>query len=128
VDDDVSSLIDLLASIGRLSNTYVVFASDNGYEFGEHSLVGKGDLFEESVRVPLMVRGPGIVPGTTNRLTSNIDLADFLMVGDTAAGVDDGSWAANAGINGEPPVECCPGISNDIDANRPVAATVSQWA
>jgi len=100
VDDGVSSLIDFLASIGRLSNTYVVLSSDNGYEFGEHSLYGKGDLFEASVRVPLMVRGPGVVPGSTTRLTSNIDLVPtFLAWAKTTAPagfVDGQSWAANA--------------------------------
>jgi arylsulfatase A-like enzyme len=100
VDDGVASLISLLASIGRLSNTYVVFSSDNGYEFGEHALMGKGDLSEESVRVPLMVRGPGIVPGATARLTSNIDLVPtFLSWAKTTAPagfVDGASWAANA--------------------------------
>jgi arylsulfatase A-like enzyme len=100
VDDGVSSLIDLLSSLGRLSNTYVVLMSDNGYEFGEHSLVGKGDLYEESIRVPLIVRGPGVVPGTTNRLTSNVDLVPtFLAWAKTAAPagfVDGTSWAANA--------------------------------
>ena len=100
VDDGVSALIDLLESIGRLSNTYIVLTSDNGYEFGEHSLAGKGDLFEESIRVPLIVRGPGIGPGTVNRLTSNIDLVptflDWAKKTPPADFVDGVSWAANA--------------------------------
>ena len=100
VDTGVASLIDQLASLGRLSNTYIVLMSDNGYEFGEHSLAGKGDLYEESIRVPLIVRGPGVVPGTTDRLTSNVDLVPtFLAWAKTSApaGFEDGvSWAANA--------------------------------
>lgn len=100
VDDGVSALINELGSLGRLSNTYVVLMSDNGYEFGEHSLVGKGDLYEESVRVPLIVRGPGVVPGTIDRLTSNVDLVPtFVAWAKTSApkGFFDGvSWAANA--------------------------------
>jgi N-acetylglucosamine-6-sulfatase len=100
VDDGVVSLIDLLTSIGRLSNTYVVLMSDNGFEFGEHSLVGKGDLYEESIRVPLMVHGPGVVPGTTGRLTSNVDLVPTFLAWAKAsapAGFLDGvSWSANA--------------------------------
>jgi N-acetylglucosamine-6-sulfatase len=100
VDEGVVSLLDLLRSIGRLSNTYVVFTSDNGFAFGEHSLIGKGDLFEESIRVPLMVRGPGIVAGTTGRLTSNIDLVPSLLaLAKTTPPpnfVDGVSWAANA--------------------------------
>jgi arylsulfatase A-like enzyme len=74
VDDDVSGLIDHLRETGRLDDTYVVFLSDNGYGFGEHRLLGKGDLYDESLRVPLWVRGPGIKGGTIDRLTSNIDV------------------------------------------------------
>ena len=100
VDDGVAALTDVLASVGRLSNTYVVLTSDNGYAFGEHSLVGKGDLFEESIRVPLIVRGPGIAPGTTSRLTSNVDLVPSLLAlakTTAPAGFVDGtSWAPNA--------------------------------
>jgi arylsulfatase A-like enzyme len=100
VDDGVSSLLAQLTSLGRLSNTYVVLMSDNGYAFGEHRLTGKGDLYEASIRVPLMVRGPGVVPGTTNRLTSNVDLVPtFLSWAKTSAPpgfVDGVSWAANA--------------------------------
>ena len=100
VDDGVVSLINQLAALGRLSNTYVVLMSDNGYEFGEHSLAGKGDLYEESIRVPLIVRGPGVRPGTIDRLTSNVDLVPtFLAWAKTSAppGFEDGvSWAANA--------------------------------
>jgi N-acetylglucosamine-6-sulfatase len=100
VDDGVTALIDQLASIGRLTNTYVVLMSDNGYEFGEHRLIAKGDLYDESIRVPLIVRGPGVVPGVTNRLTSNIDIVPtFLAWAKTSPPVgfvDGSSWAANA--------------------------------
>jgi arylsulfatase A-like enzyme len=74
VDHDLADLIDHLRSTGRLDDTYVVYLSDNGYGFGEHRLMGKGDLFDESLRVPLLVRGPGVVPSTLERLTSNADL------------------------------------------------------
>lgn len=75
VDDDLRTVIREIEFAGLAENTYVVFTSDNGYSFGEHRLVGKGDLYDPSLRVPLLVRGPGIVTSATARLTSNVDLA-----------------------------------------------------
>ena len=47
---------------------YIVFTSDNGYSLGEHRFVGKDVLTDEVLQVPLLVRGPGIAPGTTSDL------------------------------------------------------------
>jgi arylsulfatase A-like enzyme len=81
-----------------------MYVSDNGYAFGEHRLRGKGHLFEESVRVPLLVRGPGIRAGRTSRLTNNIDLTPTILdwAGVAAPpGFPDGrSFAAH--VRGEP--------------------------
>jgi arylsulfatase A-like enzyme len=79
VDRAVTSVVDELQRTGRLQNTYIVFMSDNGYAFGEHRLVGKGDLYEASVKVPLLVRGPNVRPGTIDRLTSNVDLVPSIL-------------------------------------------------
>ena len=79
VDEAVASLLVELEAAGRLDNTYVVFTSDNGYSFGEHNLVGKGHLFEESVRVPLLVLGPDVLPGTIDRLTTNADITPTVL-------------------------------------------------
>lgn len=77
VDDLVADLIQTLEATGQLENTYIFFASDNGFHLGEHQLPsGKGTPYEEDIRVPLMVRGPGITPGTTvTQISANIDLA-----------------------------------------------------
>jgi N-acetylglucosamine-6-sulfatase len=97
LDRAVTSLIHQLSSTGRLKNTYIVFFSDNGYSFGERRLIGKGHLYEESVHVPLLVAGPGVKPGTVDRLTSNIDLmptiADWAGVTPPAGFVDGHSLA-----------------------------------
>jgi arylsulfatase A-like enzyme len=79
VDRSVSAIFAEIARTGRLADTYVVFTSDNGFHFGEHRLWEKGDLYDESVRVPLLVRGPGVVAGSDDRLTSNIDLAPTFL-------------------------------------------------
>jgi arylsulfatase A-like enzyme len=77
LDANVGALVRRLEAQGTLDNTYVVFTSDNGYNMGEHRLdIAKYNQFEETVNVPLLVRGPGIEPGTRVReLAGNIDLA-----------------------------------------------------
>jgi arylsulfatase A-like enzyme len=77
VDDLVGSLVRTLNETGRLSDTYFFFTSDNGFHQGSHRIpYGKTTPFEESVRVPMIVRGPGVRPGMTVReLTATVDLA-----------------------------------------------------
>jgi arylsulfatase A-like enzyme len=77
VDDMVGSLVDELEAAGELDNTYVVFTSDNGYHLGTHRLKrGKKTPYEETARVPLFVRGPGVpAESTVDNLVLNTDLA-----------------------------------------------------
>ncbi len=77
VDDLVNSVIATLRATGKLDNTYIFFTSDNGFHLGTHRLPqGKTTPFEESIHVPLVVRGPGIAPGSTiKELTATVDLA-----------------------------------------------------
>jgi N-acetylglucosamine-6-sulfatase len=77
VDDMVEAVVGELEAVGRLENTYVFFTSDNGYLLGEHRIAEtKGFGYEESIKVPLAVRGPGIPAGsTTDRIALNTDLA-----------------------------------------------------
>jgi arylsulfatase A-like enzyme len=56
VDDAVASIVGELAQSGRLANTMIVFASDNGYLWGEHRLTAKQLPYEESIRIPLVIR------------------------------------------------------------------------
>ncbi|WP_167288988.1 sulfatase family protein [Nocardioides seonyuensis] len=72
VDRAVGSLIDTLAATGELEDTYIVFSSDNGYSLGEHRYVGKDKLTRSSLQVPLVVRGPGIAPGTSSDLPATL--------------------------------------------------------
>ncbi|BAC88587.1 sulfatase family protein [Gloeobacter violaceus] len=76
VDDLTASLIAALERRGVLGNTIVVFTSDNGYLFGQHRLTGKNVIYEESIRVPLVVRLPGSTAlRLIEQLAVNIDLA-----------------------------------------------------
>ena len=77
VDEMVEAIIETLESSGQLENTYLFFASDNGFHFGSHrQVLGKTSPYDEEVRVPLIVRGPGIPNGSSlEHLAGNIDLA-----------------------------------------------------
>ncbi len=77
VDALVGRLVDALEARGELDNTYIFFSSDNGWHAGEHRLTpGKWTAYEEDVRVPLIVRGPGVPKGRTlPQLVLNNDLA-----------------------------------------------------
>lgn len=77
VDDGVKEIVDTLGALHRLSNTYIIFTSDNGFFFGEHRLAGGKFLaYEPSTHLPLLIRGPGIKPGSsTGELAANIDIA-----------------------------------------------------
>lgn len=75
VDDLAEAVVDKLQDAGTLDNTYIVFTSDNGYHHGEHRIeAGKRQPYEESIRVPLLIRGPGVPAGTTtDKLVLNTD-------------------------------------------------------
>ena len=77
LDEGIGQIIDTLAARGELENTYIVFTSDNGYHLGQHrALDGKFDIYEEDIRVPLIIRGPGVPAGATvEQMAVNIDLA-----------------------------------------------------
>jgi N-acetylglucosamine-6-sulfatase len=77
VDEMIAQLVQELDAEGRLANTYVVLASDNGFLIGPHRFQhGKEAPYEESIRVPLLVRGPGIPAGQTREaLVSNVGYA-----------------------------------------------------
>lgn len=76
-DELVEDIILALEKNGQLENTYIIFTSDNGFHLGEHRIPsGKGTPYEEDIRVPFFIRGPGIEPGTTiSQLSANIDIA-----------------------------------------------------
>jgi arylsulfatase A-like enzyme len=77
VDEGIAQIIDTLAVRGELDNTYIVFTSDNGYHLGQHRFLnGKFQVYEEDIRVPLIIRGPGVEAGmTVEQMAVNIDLA-----------------------------------------------------
>ena len=106
VDDMVGRLVDALRESGELENTYVFFTSDNGWHAGEHRLTtGKWTAYEEDVRVPLIVRGPGVPAGRTlPHLVLNNDIAPTFadLAGADPPGFVDGRSLAPL-LEGSPP-------------------------
>jgi Sulfatase/RTX calcium-binding nonapeptide repeat (4 copies) len=83
-------MLAALRDAGELDHTYVIFTSDNGFMHGEHRIpMGKIHAYDESSRVPLLLRGPGVPAGATaNGLATNADLAPTILdVADVAPGL-----------------------------------------
>jgi len=76
IDLQIGRVLDQLQAMGELENTYVFYTSDHGIAIGRHGLQGKQNLYEHTWRVPMIVKGPGIKPGT--RVEGNIYLLDIL--------------------------------------------------
>jgi arylsulfatase A-like enzyme len=66
LDDALGRLIGRLRDSGDLENTIVVFAGDNGLALGRHGLMGKQNLYDHSVRIPLIFSGPGVPRGESS--------------------------------------------------------------
>ncbi|MBQ0941818.1 sulfatase [Ideonella sp. 4Y16] len=77
VEDMVEQVMQTLKDLAIDGRTYVFFTSDNGYHLGQHRLPpGKGTEFDEDLRVPLLVTGPGVRAGSqVTQLTANVDYA-----------------------------------------------------
>ncbi|HEY0943851.1 MAG TPA: sulfatase-like hydrolase/transferase [Opitutaceae bacterium] len=72
----------LLAAVDRLKlrdNTWIIFMSDNGWLLGEHRMTSKVLAYSDSIRVPLLIAGPGVTPRVETRLALNLDLAPTVL-------------------------------------------------
>jgi arylsulfatase A-like enzyme len=82
IDDSVGTLLDHLQTAGRLNNTFILFASDNGLSYGEHRVLGKAVPYEESIRVPLIIRYDPVTAAvageTADEQVVNLDYASTL--------------------------------------------------
>ncbi len=81
VDDNVGRLLDYLDESGLAKNTVVVYSSDQGFYLGDHGWYDKRWMYEESLRMPLMVRWPGVIkPGSVSTdLVQNLDFAETFL-------------------------------------------------
>jgi len=91
VDDNTGRLLDYLDEAGLADDTVVIYSSDQGFYLGDHGWFDKRFMYEESLRMPLMVRWPGVVkPGSVDKnLVQNLDFAEtFLAIAGVKPPVD----------------------------------------
>ncbi len=82
LDEQVGRILDWVEASGQADNTVIIYCGDNGFLWGEHRLVDKRWPYEESIRIPFIVRDPRTVkdPGRTEpRMVLNIDLAPTIL-------------------------------------------------
>ncbi|MDN3670239.1 sulfatase [Echinicola jeungdonensis] len=87
LDESIGRVMDWLEEKGLEENTIVIYMGDNGFSFGEHGLIDKRHAYEESMKVPMLVKYPSKVqPGVkVNSMVMNIDIAPTLL---EVAGLD----------------------------------------
>ena len=87
MDESVGALLDYLDKNGLAEETLVIYMGDNGFSFGEHGLIDKRHFYEESVKVPFLIRCPEIFSGskTMEPMIQNIDVAPTILA---AAGIE----------------------------------------
>ena len=86
IDIQIGRVLRKLEESGELENTYVIYTADHGMAIGRHGLQGKQNLYQHTWRVPFIVRGPGIKPGS--RAEGNIYLLDVLATLCDLAGLE----------------------------------------
>ena len=86
IDDEIGELMTLLEQKGISDNTVIIFMSDNGLFLGERQLAGKWLMYEQSIRIPLIIFDPGEkTPAVVNDMALNIDVPSTIL---SYAGVD----------------------------------------
>ncbi|MBT3274838.1 MAG: sulfatase, partial [Spirochaetales bacterium] len=81
IDDNIQRLIDFLEATGELENTIIIYTSDQGFLLGEHDLIDKRWMYEESLRMPFIVCSPGMPKSesTNDWLINNTDFAPTIL-------------------------------------------------
>ena len=101
IDIQIGRVLEKLKATGELDNTWIIYTSDHGIAIGRHGLQGKQNLYDPSLRVPFIVKGPGIKPGS--RAEGNIYLLDVLATLCDIAGFT--APPTNEGISFKPVLE-----------------------
>lgn len=81
VDDNIARLLTHLEQSGELENTVIIYTADQGFMLGEHDYIDKRWMYEESLRMPFIIRYPKTIrPGSTSRaMINNVDFAPTLL-------------------------------------------------
>ncbi|CAN5224483.1 sulfatase-like hydrolase/transferase [soil metagenome] len=86
LDEQIGEILDALEESGKMGNTYIFLTSDHGLAIGEHGLIGKQNMFDHSIRVPLIVSGPDIPKG--KKLGQDVYLQDIMATSLELAGIE----------------------------------------
>jgi uncharacterized sulfatase len=86
IDDQIGLILKALDAAGTADQTIVIFTSDHGFHLGEHGMWSKISLFEQSTRVPLMVRIPGVTGGASSQAI--VELVDLYPTLCEVLGID----------------------------------------
>lgn len=108
LDAQIGKILDALDRTGLRGDTYVVFAADNGLAIGSHGLFGKQSVYEHSMKVPLIIAGPGIPAGKT--IAAPVYMQDLTATVLELAGADASGWEYRS---------LMPLIRGDASAARP---------
>ena len=81
IDESIGSILDYLKQEGLDESTMIIYMGDNGFSFGEHGLIDKRQFYEESVKVPFLVRCPELMKGgqRITKMIQNIDVAPTVL-------------------------------------------------
>jgi N-acetylglucosamine-6-sulfatase len=81
LDESVGRVLDYVRDHDLGEDTLVIYMSDNGFSLGEHGLIDKRHAYEESIRIPMIAWGPGLVPEgvTVTDMIRNIDIAPTIL-------------------------------------------------
>ena len=112
MDQQIGRVLDALAESGMAENTLVIFTSDHGHYLGQHGLIAKGPFhYEEGIRVPMLVKYPGVVPDgrQSPAIQSLVDLMPTVL---DMAGVD-----APRGMQGVVQTACWTGQTEKVRNN-----------
>jgi arylsulfatase A-like enzyme len=74
LDGHIGRLLAALKELGQYENTLIIFSSDHGLALGSHGLMGKQNLYEDGMKVPLMFAGPGVPKGRSDALCYLMDI------------------------------------------------------
>lgn len=109
LDEMIGIIVDGITDLGVMDSTYMFFTSDNGYHLGEHKMpFGKGEPYDTDVRLPMYVRGPGVLAGRklphpTNHLDITATIVELAQAASTSPTDLDGlSFAADLANPADP--------------------------
>ncbi|MFI3304299.1 MAG: sulfatase-like hydrolase/transferase [Rikenellaceae bacterium] len=86
MDEKIGEILDHLEITGQADNTYIIFTSDHGIAIGDHGFMGKQNMYERSIRVPLIITGPNVTKG--KQVEEFVYLQDIMPTALEIAGVE----------------------------------------